>query len=132
MAGISSAPRSRATKDAANGDVLKNRNRIQLQATIANSAQNGAFVTPPIQCDGTKTVRVSFAAATNTIIANPVEYRIGVTNNGADISENFLRSFDNIQSGETGTCPWRYSGFRIPDPYLYGCERSADYDEAFH
>ena len=53
---------------------------------------------------------VSFTAATNTIIANPVEYRIGVTNNGADISENFLRSFDNIQSSETGTCPWRYSG----------------------
>lgn len=102
----------KSDKDAADGDVLKNRNRIQLQAVSlgTNRAQNGAFVTPPIQCDGTKTVTVSFTAATNTIIANPVEYRIGVTNNGADISENFLRSFDNIQSSETGTCPWRYSG----------------------
>ena len=100
----------KSDKDAAGGDVLKNRNRIQLQATLANSARNGAFVTPPIQCDGTKKVTVSFTAATNTIIANPVEYRIGVTDNGADISENFLRSFDNIQSSQEGECPWKHSG----------------------
>ena len=102
----------KSDKDAAGGDVLKNRNRIQLQAANVSASRkyNGAFVTPPIQCDGTKTVTVSFTAATNTIIANSVEYRIGVTNNGADISENFLRSFDNIQSSQTGTCPWKHSG----------------------
>lgn len=99
------------TTNTASGDKLKGKNRIQLQVALGfNNSNNGAFVTAPIQCDGTKKVTVSFTAATNTIIANPVEYRIGVTDNGADISENFLRSFDNIQSSQTGTCPWRYSG----------------------
>ena len=115
----------KSDKDAADGDVLKNRNRIQLQAVSlgTNRAQNGAFVTPPIQCDGTKTVTVSFTAATNKLTVGSVQYRIGVTNNGADISEDFLRSFDNIQSSlET-------QRFRTPDPYLYGHQRSADYDE---
>ncbi len=52
----------KSDKDAADGDVLKNRNRIQLQAVSlgTNRAQNGAFVTPPIQCDGTKTVSVFY------------------------------------------------------------------------
>ena len=102
----------KSDKDAADGDVLKNRNRIQLQAVSlgTNRAQNGAFVTPPIQCDGTKTVTVSFTAATNKLTVGSVQYRIGVTNNGADISENFLRSFDNIQSSLEGECPWKHSG----------------------
>ena len=97
----------KSDKDAAGGDVLKNRNRIQLQAVSlgTNRAQNGAFVTPPIQCDGTKTVTVSFTAATNKLTPGSVQYRIGVTNNGADISENVLRSFDNIQSSLEGECP---------------------------
>lgn len=101
----------KSDKDAAGGDVLKNRNRIQLQAVSfgTDRAQNGAFVTPPIQCDGTKTVTVSFTAATNKLTGS-VQYRIGVTNNGADISENFLRSFDNIQSSLEGECPWKHSG----------------------
>ena len=102
----------KSDKDAADGDVLKNRNRIQLQAVSlgTNRAQNGAFVTPPIQCDGTKTVTVSFTAATNKLTVGSVQYRIGVTNNGADISEDFLRSFDNIQSSLEGECPWKHSG----------------------
>lgn len=102
----------KSDKDAAGGDVLRDRNRIQLQIVSlgTNRAQNGAFVTPPIQCDGTKKVTVSFTAATNKMTVGSVQYRIGVTNNGADISENFLRSFDNIQSSQEGECPWKHSG----------------------
>lgn len=104
----------KSDKNSASGDELKNRNRIQLQnASLAtNRAQNGAFVTPPIQCEGTKTVTVSFTAATNKLTAGSLKYRIGVTNNGADISENFLRSFDNIQSSEERECP-KYSSVQL-------------------
>lgn len=44
-----------------NGDDKLKKNRIQLQVPAGfNNANNGAFVTAPIQCEGSKTVKVSF------------------------------------------------------------------------
>lgn len=68
------------------GDKLKGKNRIQLQVALGgNNSNNGAFVTAPIQCDGTKTVTVSFTAATNRAIS--ANYWIGVTDNGPITSD---------------------------------------------
>lgn len=87
-----------------NGDDRLKKNRIQLQvATGINNDNNGAFVTAPIQCDGTKTVRVSFEVATNRLFAN-IKYRIGLTDAGASITEPFMREQNNIRNGDENEC----------------------------
>ena len=45
--------------------------RFRRASTTTN---NGAFVTAPIQCEGSKTVKVSFEVATNRALAN-IEYQ---------------------------------------------------------
>ena len=86
-----------------NGDDKLKKNRIQLQVPAGtNNSNNGAFVTAPIQCDGQKTVRISFEAATNRALVN-IKYRIGVTGNGP-ITEAWLRDRNNIISGNDNEC----------------------------
>ena len=86
-----------------NGDDKLKKNRIQLQVPAGfNNDNNGAFVTAPIQCDGEKTVRVSFEVASNRALVN-IEYRIGTTNNGP-ITEAWLRSRNNILNGNDREC----------------------------
>ena len=85
-----------------NGDDKLKKNRIQLQVPAGfNNANNGAFVTAPIQCEGSKTVKVSFEVATNRI--RNIEYRIGVTGNGP-ITESWLRDRNNILNGNDQKC----------------------------
>ena len=85
-----------------NGDDKLKKNRIQLQVPAGfNNANNGAFVTAPIQCEGSKTVKVSFEVATNRI--GNIEYRIGVTGNGP-ITESWLRDRNNILNGNDQKC----------------------------
>ena len=67
-----------------------------------NSSNNGSFVTAPIQCDGQKTVKISFEVATNRALVN-IKYRIGVTGNGP-ITEAWLRDRNNIISGNDNEC----------------------------
>lgn len=86
-----------------NGDDILKKHRIQLQIPLGfNNDNNGAFVTAPIQCDGPKTVRVSFDVATNRAFAN-IKYRIGVTNNGP-ITQTWLRNENNIINGQEKEC----------------------------
>mgnify|MGYP000005171258 FL=1 len=86
-----------------NGDDKLKKNRIQLQVPAGfNSSDNGSFVTAPIQCDGQKTVKISFEVATNRLLAN-IKYRIGVTGNGP-ITEAWLRDRNNIISGNDNEC----------------------------
>ena len=86
-----------------NGDDKLKKNRIQLQVPAGtNSSNNGAFVTAPIQCDGQKTVKISFEVATNRAIFN-IKYRIGVTGNGP-ITESWLRDRNNIIAGNDNEC----------------------------
>ena len=67
-----------------------------------NNSNNGAFVTAPIQCDGTKTVTVSFTAATNR--AMNAKYWIGVTDNGP-ITSDWLRDINKISPHAEGLIP---------------------------
>ena len=86
-----------------NGDDKLKKNRIQLQVPAGlNNENNGAFVTAPIQCDGSKTVKVSFEVATNRALVN-IKYRIGTTNNGP-ITESWLRDRNNILNGNDKEC----------------------------
>ena len=86
-----------------NGDDKLKKNRIQLQVPAGlNNDNNGAFVTAPIQCDGQKTVRISFEVATNRALVN-IKYRIGVTGNGP-ITESWLRDRNNIIAGNDNEC----------------------------
>ena len=86
-----------------NGDDKLKKHRIQLQVPAGtNDANNGAFVTAPIQCDGTKTVKISFEVASNRALFN-IKYRIGVTGNGP-ITESWLRDRNNIQNGNDNEC----------------------------
>ncbi len=86
-----------------NGDDKLKKNRIQLQVPAGtNDSNNGAFVTAPIQCDGQKTVKVSFEVANNRLMFN-IKYRIGVTDNGP-ITESWLRNRNNIQNGNDKEC----------------------------
>ena len=92
------------TTNTASGDELKGKNRIQLQVALwFNNSNNGAFVTAPIQCDGTKTVTVSFTAATNRAIN--ANYWIGVTDNGP-ITSDWLRDINKISPHAEGLIPW--------------------------
>lgn len=87
-----------------NGDDKLKKNRIQLQVPAGlNNENNGAFVTSPIQCTGSKTVKVTFEVATNRALVN-IKYRIGLTGAGASISEAFLRDRNNIQNGNDREC----------------------------
>lgn len=87
-----------------NGDDKLKKNRIQLQVPAGtNNSNNGAFVTSPIRCDGSKTVKVSFEVATNRALVN-IKYRIGLTGAGASITESFLRDRNNIQNGNDNEC----------------------------
>lgn len=87
-----------------NGDDKLQKNRIQLQVPAGtNNDNNGAFVTAPIQCDGSKTVKVTFEAATNRALVN-IKYRIGLTDAGVSITESFLRNRNNIQAGNDKEC----------------------------
>lgn len=89
-------------KNDKNDDKLK-KNRIQLQVPAGfNDDNNGAFVTAPIQCDGSKTVKISFEVATNRALVN-IKYRIGVTGNGP-ITEVWLRDRNNILNGNDREC----------------------------
>ena len=91
------------TTNTARGDKLKGKNRIQLQVALGgNNSNNGAFVTAPIQCDGTKTVTVSFTAATNRAIS--ANYWIGVTDNGP-ITSDWLRDINKISPHAEGLIP---------------------------
>ena len=91
------------TTNTARGDKLKGKNRIQLQVALwFNNSNNGAFVTAPIQCDGTKTVTVSFTAATNRAIS--ANYWIGVTDNGP-ITSDWLRDINKISPHAEGLIP---------------------------
>lgn len=86
-----------------NGDDKLKKNRIQLQVPAGtNSDNNGSFVTAPIQCDGQKTVKITFEVATNRAIFN-IKYRIGVTGNGP-ITESWLRDRNNIINGNDNEC----------------------------
>ena len=86
-----------------NDDDKLMKNRIQLQGPAGtNSSNNGAFVTAPIQCDGQKTVKISFEVATNRALVN-IKYRIGVTGNGP-ITEAWLRDRNNINDGNDKEC----------------------------
>ena len=99
MTGISTSGEIKSDK---NGDDKLKKNRIQLQVPAGfNNANNGAFVTAPIQCEGSKTVKVSFEVATNRI--RNIEYRIGVTGNGP-ITESWLRDRNNILNGNDQKC----------------------------
>ena len=91
------------TTNTASGDKLKGKNRIQLQVALGfNNSNNGAFVTAPIQCDGTKKVTVSFTAATNRAIS--ANYWIGVTDNGP-ITSDWLRDINKISPHAEGSIP---------------------------
>lgn len=59
-------------------------------------------MTAPIQCDGSKTVKISFEVATNRALVN-IKYRIGVTGNGP-ITEAWLRDRNNILNGNDRKC----------------------------
>ena len=86
-----------------NGDDKLKKNRIQLQVPAGfNDDNNGAFVTAPSQCDGSKTVKISFEVATNRALVN-IKYRIGVTGNGP-ITEAWLRDRNNILNGNDRKC----------------------------
>lgn len=90
-------------KSDSNGDDKLKKNRIQLQVPAGfNDDNNGAFVTAPIQCDGSKTVKISFEVATNRALVN-IKYRIGVTGNGP-ITEAWLRDRNNILNGNDREC----------------------------
>lgn len=94
--------RAEIKSDKNDDDKLK-KNRIQLQVPAGtNSSNNGAFVTAPIQCDGQKTVKISFEVATNRALVN-IKYRIGVTGNGP-ITEAWLRDRNNINDGNDKEC----------------------------
>jgi len=90
-------------KNDKNDDDKLKKNRIQLQVPAGfNDDNNGAFVTAPIQCDGSKTVKISFEVATNRALVN-IKYRIGVTGNGP-ITEVWLRDRNNILNGNDREC----------------------------
>ena len=90
-------------KNDKNDDDKLKKNRIQLQVPAGfNDDNNGAFVTAPIQCDGSKTVKISFEVATNRALVN-IKYRIGVTGNGP-ITEAWLRDRNNILNGNDREC----------------------------
>lgn len=90
-------------KNDKNDDDKLKKNRIQLQVPAGfNDDNNGAFVTAPIQCDGSKTVKISFEVATNRALVN-IKYRIGVTGNGP-ITEVWLRDRNNILNGNDRKC----------------------------
>ena len=90
-------------KNDKNDDDKLKKNRIQLQVPAGfNDDNNGAFVTAPIQCDGSKTVKISFEVATNRPLVN-IKYRIGVTGNGP-ITESWLRDRNNILNGNDQKC----------------------------
>ena len=92
------------TTNTASGDKLKRKNRIQLQVALGlNKSDNGAFVTAPIQCDGTKKVTVSFTAATNRAVFD-ANYWIGVTDNGP-ITSDWLRDINKISPHAEGSIP---------------------------
>ena len=94
--------RAEIKSDKNDDDKLK-KNRIQLQVPAGtNSSNNGAVVTAPIQCDGQKTVKISFEVATNRALVN-IKYRIGVTGNGP-ITEAWLRDRNNINDGNDKEC----------------------------
>ena len=59
-------------------------------------------MTAPIQCDGSKTVKISLEVATNRALVN-IKYRIGVTGNGP-ITEVWLRDRNNILNGNDRKC----------------------------
>ncbi len=96
----------KSDKNSTNTDDLKGKNRIQLQVASglldSDRAKNGAFVTPPIQCEGTKTVTVSFTAATNRAIE--AYYWIGVTDNGP-ITSDWLKDINKINPHVEGSMP---------------------------
>ena len=97
-------------KNDKNDDDKLKKNRIQLQVPAGfNDDNNGAFVTAPIQCDGSKTVKISFEVATNRALVN-IKYRIGVTGNGP-ITEAWLRDRNNILNGNDRECK---SGVQTP------------------
>lgn len=86
-----------------NGDDKLKKHRIQLQVPAGtNNENNGSFVTAPIQCEGSKTVKISFEVATNRAIFN-IKYRIGTTANGP-ITEAWLRDRNSIISGQEKEC----------------------------
>lgn len=90
-------------KNDKNDDDKLKKNRIQLQVPAGfNDDNNGAFVTAPIQCDGSKTVKISFEVATNRALVN-IKYRIGRNGNGP-ITEAWLRDRNNILNGNDREC----------------------------
>ena len=85
MTGIFTRQRSRATRTATTNS---RRTASSCRFLRASTTQTTALVTAPIQCEGSKTVKVSFEVATNRM--GNIEYRIGVTGNGP-ITESWLR-----------------------------------------
>ncbi len=87
-----------------NGDDKLKKNRIQLQVPAGfNNANNGAFVTAPIQCEGSKNREGILRGSDQPLTVGNIEYRIGVTGNGP-ITESWLRDRNNILNGNDQKC----------------------------